>query len=86
MPTPRFSLREVERVEIVKGPAAALYGADAMGGVVNLITRRPQKPIEASVRGMFGSLLEGDIRGNVGSKLGPFELRGGGGYRTRLPY
>lgn len=82
----RFSLREVERVEIVKGPAAALYGADAMGGVVNLITRRPQKAIEGSVRGMFGSLLEGDVRGNVGSKLGPFELRAGGGYRTRQPY
>lgn len=82
----RFSLREIERVEIVKGPAAALYGADAMGGVVNLITRRPQKKIEGSVRGMFGTLLEGDVRGNVGSKIGAFELRGGGGYRTRQPY
>ncbi len=82
----RFSLREVERVEIIKGPAAALYGADAMGGVVNLITRRPQKVFEGSVRGMFGTLLEGDVRGHVGSKLGPFELRAGGGYRTRNPY
>ena len=82
----RFSLREVERVEIVKGPAAALYGADAMGGVVNLITRRPQKQLEVSLRGMFGSLLEGDVRGNVGAKLGPFELRAGGGFRTRNAY
>lgn len=82
----RLSLREVDRVEIVKGPAAALYGADAMGGVINLITRRPQKPIELSVRGMFGTLLEGDLRGNIGSKLGPFELRAGGGYRSRQPY
>lgn len=82
----RFSLREVERVEIVKGPAAALYGADAIGGVVNLITRRPQQPFQANLRGMFGSLMEVDARGNVGSKLGPFELRGGGGYRTRQPY
>jgi outer membrane receptor for ferrienterochelin and colicins len=82
----RFSLREVERVEIVKGPSAALYGADAMGGVINLITRRPQKAFEGAVRGMFGTLLEGDVRGNVGSKLGAFELRGGAGYRTRQPY
>ena len=37
----RFSLRDIERVEIVKGPAAALYGADAIGGVFNLITRGP---------------------------------------------
>lgn len=82
----RFSLRDVERVEIIKGPAAALYGADAMGGVVNLITRRPQKIFEGAVRGMFGTLLEGDVRGHVGSKLGPVELRAGGGYRTRQPY
>lgn len=82
----RFSLRDVERIEIVKGPAAALYGADAIGGVINLITRRPQKIIEGSVRGMFGTLLEGDVRGSVGSKVGPFELRAGGGYRTRNAY
>lgn len=82
----RFSLRDIERVEIVKGPAAALYGADAMGGVINLITRRPQQKFEGAVRGMFGTLLEGDVRGNVGSKLGAFELRAGGGYRTRNPY
>jgi outer membrane receptor for ferrienterochelin and colicins len=110
----RFSLREVERVEIVKGPAAALYGADAIGGVINLITRRPQKPLEGVVRGMFGlpvapqsgpysqlvgldgkqslgSLLangmyEAEVRGNVGSKLGPFELRGGGGFRSRYAW
>jgi hemoglobin/transferrin/lactoferrin receptor protein len=31
---------EVERIEIIRGPAAALYGADAMNGVVNVITRR----------------------------------------------
>jgi outer membrane receptor for ferrienterochelin and colicins len=82
----RFSLRDVERIEIVKGPAAALYGADAIGGVINLITRRPQKQLEASLRGMFGSLMEGDVRGHVGSKLGPFELTAGGGYRTRAAY
>jgi outer membrane receptor for ferrienterochelin and colicins len=82
----RFSLREIERVEIVKGPAAALYGADAIGGVINLITRRPQKDFEAALRGSFGTLMEGDLRGYVGSKLGDFELRAGGGYRTRNPY
>ncbi len=82
----RFSLRDVERVEIVKGPAAALYGADAIGGVVNLITRRVQRPLEASARGTFGMLLEGDVRAHAGTKQGPFEVRVGGGYRTRNPY
>ncbi len=33
---------EIERIEIIRGPAAALYGSDAMNGVVNVITRRAQ--------------------------------------------
>jgi outer membrane receptor for ferrienterochelin and colicins len=82
----RLSLRAVERVEIVKGPAAAVYGADAIGGVVNFITRRPQKSVEGSIRGMFGTLLEGDVRGHGAAQVGPFEVRVGGGYRTRDPY
>ena len=95
----RFSLRNVERVEIIKGPAAALYGADAIGGVINLITRRPTKALEATLRVGGGAFLdkkdlgavaaatpETDVRGSVGSKLGDFDLRLGGGYRTRAPY
>jgi len=33
--------QDVERIEIVRGPMSALYGADALGGVVNVITKRP---------------------------------------------
>jgi hemoglobin/transferrin/lactoferrin receptor protein len=33
---------EIERIEIIRGPASALYGADAMNGVVNVITRRAE--------------------------------------------
>ncbi|MEQ1580849.1 MAG: TonB-dependent receptor [Steroidobacteraceae bacterium] len=34
----------IERIEVVKGPRSTLYGSDAIGGVINLITRRDQKP------------------------------------------
>lgn len=40
----RLSLSDIERIEIVRGPASALYGSDALGGVINIITRRPEKP------------------------------------------
>lgn len=33
----------VERIEVVKGPASSLYGSEAMGGVINVITKNPQK-------------------------------------------
>ena len=34
---------EIERIEIVKGPASVLYGSQAMGGVINIITKKPKK-------------------------------------------
>ena len=34
-------LEEIDRIEIVRGPSSALYGADAVGGVVNIITKKP---------------------------------------------
>ena len=33
---------QIERVEVMRGPASVLYGSDALGGVINIITRRPQ--------------------------------------------
>jgi outer membrane cobalamin receptor len=34
-------LEQIDRIEIVRGPSSALYGADALGGVVNIITKKP---------------------------------------------
>jgi outer membrane cobalamin receptor len=36
-------LDSIERIEIVRGPSSALYGADAAGGVVNIITKKPKE-------------------------------------------
>lgn len=33
-------LNSIERVEVIRGPMSSLYGADAMGGVINIITKK----------------------------------------------
>lgn len=40
----RINLFQVERIEIVRGPSSALYGSEAMGGVINIITKTPESP------------------------------------------
>jgi vitamin B12 transporter len=50
-----FSLDAVDRIEIVRGPQSGLYGADAIGGVVNIITRKGRGPISGSVHVEGGS-------------------------------
>jgi len=44
----KISLDRVERVEIIKGPASALYGSAAMGGVINIITKKGDEELTAS--------------------------------------
>jgi outer membrane cobalamin receptor len=44
----------IERIEIVRGPSSALYGSDAMGGVVNIITRKPAAPV-TTLSGAIGA-------------------------------
>ncbi len=47
----RLNTNNIERIEIVKGASSALYGSQAMGGVINIITKKPRKKIEFSFGG-----------------------------------
>src|SRR5690554_1565855 len=44
----RIDMDNVARIEIVKGAASALYGSDAMGGVINIITKKPVHDLQVS--------------------------------------
>jgi outer membrane receptor for ferrienterochelin and colicins len=64
----RQSTNRIEQVEVVKGAASALYGSDAIGGVVNMITREPRKPFEFSASAAGGSLNMLDTDATLGFK------------------
>ncbi len=62
-------LAAVERVEVIRGPLSALYGSEALGGVVNVITRWPTDQWEGSVR-LSGQRVADHAWGGGGGKLG----------------
>src|SRR5215470_6234969 len=45
----------IERIEVIRGPQSTLYGADAIGGVVNIITRKGKGPFSATAEGGAGN-------------------------------
>jgi vitamin B12 transporter len=58
------TLADVERVEIIRGPMAALYGSGAIGGVINFITRKGTEPgphISGELAGGYPRQIQGNI-------------------------
>lgn len=51
----RLNLQNVERVEIVKGAASSLYGSNATGGVINIISARPKEGTHLTLNALYGS-------------------------------
>lgn len=56
---------DIERIEIVKGATSALYGSSAMGGVINVITRRPTRPLAWSLGADAGSYGDKNLSGEA---------------------
>ncbi|MGH9370736.1 MAG: TonB-dependent receptor domain-containing protein [Vicinamibacterales bacterium] len=82
--TPHFDgqidLANAERVEVVKGPASAVYGGAALGGVVNVITSVPARRLSASLHGEAGSYEFGKVHAAASGGAGPFVVGGTLGY------
>ena len=68
----RLNVANIERVEIVKGAASALYGSNAIGGVVNIITKDASEPWQVNVNGRYGAHNEQVYGATVGLKQGKF--------------
>ncbi|MFD0991984.1 TonB-dependent receptor plug domain-containing protein [Tenacibaculum geojense] len=74
----RLSLSNIKQIEIVKGPSSALYGSEAMGGVINIITKEPTyNATKATIKYLtrFGAKDELDLSSNVLHKHNRLSLK-----------
>lgn len=68
------TLGDIERIEVVRGPMAAVYGANAIGGVINLITRKGTQPgvhFTGDLAGGYPAQVRGTV--NMSGLTGPWD-------------
>ena len=82
----RFPIESIERIEIVRGASSALYGSEAMGGVINLITRNSQPKLAFETQGAYGGLNTGLFSGTLSGSLGKIRNRLTAAWRQRDSY
>ncbi|WAC46204.1 TonB-dependent receptor [Pseudomonas sp. SL4(2022)] len=68
----QISTFDIERIEIVRGPMSSLYGSDALGGVINIITRQPGEDPGVSAQVTTGAAREGreTLQSGINARFG----------------
>jgi iron complex outermembrane receptor protein len=85
-------LGNVERIEVIRGPASALYGDGAVSGVIHVVTRGAEGPVAVELRGESGTydttLGQAFVRANQGPLSGSlfFDRPSTDGYRDQADY
>ena len=64
----RIDLENIERIEVIKGASSSLYGSNALGGVINIITKDAQKPLELSANYLYNTQEDHKTNLSVGTK------------------
>jgi vitamin B12 transporter len=74
----QIPLNQVERIEVVRGPRASVYGSDAIGGVIHVMTRSRPDPYARLTAGSYGT---GAFEGGIGYRGEYSQLSLNAGYR-----
>lgn len=69
----RLAVGNIKQIEIVKGPSSSLYGSEALAGVINIITNRPEKA-KGDISLRYGTNQVMDFSGNIALKINKLGL------------
>ncbi|MFC3784756.1 vitamin B12 transporter [Sphingopyxis italica] len=69
---------DIDRIEVLRGPQSILWGSQAIGGVINIVTASPEKTLEGSFDLEAGSRETVNARAAIGGRTGPLAWRIGG--------
>lgn len=72
-----LTLENIERIEVIRGPQSTVYGSDAMGGVVNLISKKAKEGVQANASSEIGSYNSFTQQGNISYGSERFDLSTG---------
>lgn len=67
--TQLFDLFDIDRIEVLRGPQGTLFGKNTVGGVVNVITKRPEKTFGAELRVGYSSFNTKDVKAAINLPL-----------------
>jgi outer membrane receptor for ferrienterochelin and colicins len=70
-----LNLENIDRIEIIKGASSSLYGSNAIGGVINIITKQNTEPFDAKIYSRFSEYNELVAGGGIGLMKGKFGSR-----------
>jgi outer membrane receptor for ferrienterochelin and colicins len=80
-PVNMIPVSDIERIEIIRGASSVLYGSDAMGGVINIITKKPERgKLSARLKQEFSSTIRYYGEGSIGYANDLFALSLGGSF------
>jgi outer membrane receptor for ferrienterochelin and colicins len=65
-----LNLENIERIEVIKGASSSLYGSNAIGGVINIITKKINEPFDAKLYSRYSKFNEIYAGGSIGLKKG----------------
>jgi len=86
----QLPVRQAERIEIIFGPASAVYGADALAGVINIITKTSERPVYAQADITLGTYGQTNMNALIGGKIGKnknvlkYKFYGNAGFRNDM--